>query len=96
MQKMIVLKTTCKNFDDILLNRKRFEVLKENQKFEIGDLLIFREFDKYGDFTGREIHARITHISCPASFRDYSVVGFDYCLFYPLSENSAEFVCIVL
>lgn len=91
LSKIIVLKTTTKNFEDILVYLKRFEVLKENYKIEVGDTIVFCEYDKFDDITHREIHAVVTHITCPAAFHDKMIVGFSFCLFYPESTHTEVF-----
>ena len=53
-----------KFFNDILEDRKTFEIRKDkpNRKFHVGDVLLLKEIDDYG-YTGREIKVEITYIS---------------------------------
>lgn len=90
------LKIKPRYFDDIILNHKRFEVRKNDRDYNVGDLLILREFDKYGDYTGRDIHARIVYIlDSFTPILDYVVLGLDYIIFYPDAEFS-NVSCFVL
>lgn len=58
MNKIHELKTLQPFFGDVRCDAKSFEVRKNDREFEVGDILILREWDgeKYtNDFTGRVI-----------------------------------------
>lgn len=57
------LKCWPAHFDEIRKGRKHVEVRKDDRDFEVGDLLLLREYDDGPDeYTGRHLLARVTHI----------------------------------
>ena len=84
MQNMIVVKTTKSKVDEILNNHVRYVVLKDSKRYHIDDYLFLQEYDKYGDFTGRVVHGRISHIACPVTLHNYSILSFTLVDFYEL------------
>ena len=57
------LETWPEYYKAIVSGKKNFEVRKADRFFEVGDLLILKEFDPDKNaFTGREIAKEITYI----------------------------------
>ena len=56
------LKTWKKLFSPLWEGTKNFELRKDDRNFENGDLLLLKEFDfQKGEYTGREISARVSY-----------------------------------
>ena len=55
------LKCLPKYFVPTMLGRKKFEYRYNDRNFQIGDLLILREWEN-GCYTGREIYARVIYL----------------------------------
>jgi len=50
-------------FEDVKLNRKKFEIRKNDRNYKVGDELLLREFiPEIGDYTGRICHRKIIYI----------------------------------
>ena len=62
------LKTHPAPFQAVLDDKKRFEYRKNDRNFQVGDSLRLREWAPdspaatTGNYTGREIHARVTYM----------------------------------
>ena len=60
------LKTWRKEFDAVLRGAKKFDIRKEDdRKFEVGDVLLFREYLPHRvrtKYTGRELKVKVTYI----------------------------------
>jgi hypothetical protein len=57
------LKTVNPYFEDILFDRKRFEVRLNDRNYEVGDICILKEYDTELElYTGLEIKICITYI----------------------------------
>lgn len=57
------LKTVQPHFDAVASGAKRAEIRKNDRGFEVGDVLVLREYDPATDaFTGRFVEVRITHV----------------------------------
>ncbi len=49
-------------FQAVVEGRKRFEYRKNDRGFEVGDILVLREWDPSSkDYTGRSVRARVTY-----------------------------------
>ena len=55
------LKICRQHYEDILSNRKKFEVRKNDRNYQVGDFLVLHEFHD-GDYTDRCMPLRITYI----------------------------------
>lgn len=55
------LKTYPKYFDETLKGNKTFECRLNDRGFEVGDIVILKEWDNI-EYSGREIRGRITYI----------------------------------
>ena len=55
------LKILPKWYDDVLNERKKFEVRKNDRDFKVGDILLLQEWER-GKYTGREILKEIEYI----------------------------------
>ena len=62
-------------YNDILLNKKRFEIRNGDAGYVVGDTITLMEFD--GTLTGREIEVEITYISDYEQKEGYVVLGFE-------------------
>ncbi|EAE2532704.1 TPA_asm: RNA-binding protein [Listeria monocytogenes] len=61
MSKTHKLKILPKHFIDIMEGRKTFEIRKNDRDYEVGDMLILREWD--GEYTIFHIPAEVTYIT---------------------------------
>lgn len=70
--KIHTLKTHCEEFQAILDGTKTSEYRKDDRGFNVGDLLVLREFNvmlgPFGKFTDRETTVSVTHITRAPSF----------------------------
>lgn len=58
------LKTWIDPFTAIVSGMKRHEIRKNDRQFELGDLLVLREYDeKRKEYTGRRASVRVTCVS---------------------------------
>lgn len=80
MKKSHGLAITPQYLTDILENNKRFELRRDDRGYEVGDLVLLKEF-KDGYFTGRYLSAEIVYIlrHCPeyGLHKDYCILGLD-------------------
>jgi ASC-1-like (ASCH) protein len=70
------LKTLPEYYHAINTGRKTFEVRKNDRDFQIGDILILKEYDK--GYTGNEIKVKLIYILYGGQFgidKDYCVMG---------------------
>jgi hypothetical protein len=57
------LKIERKYFDDVITERKRFEVRKNDRDYQVNDILSLNEYDKDKQiYTGRHILAKVLYI----------------------------------
>lgn len=72
MPKIHELRTWPEPFEALWEGRKVHEVRRMDRPFSVGDTLRLREWDPRRDpnirYTGREVRARISYISLPATF----------------------------
>lgn len=76
MTKVHELKILPKYYKDVAEGRKKFELRKNDRDFQIGDLLLLREFD--GDYTGNKIYVGIIYILKGGEYgldKDYVILG---------------------
>lgn len=71
------LKIKPKYFNDVISNKKRFEVRLNDRNFEIGDLIVLEEF-KDDRYTNRFINCEITYILDDQEYlkENYVILGF--------------------
>jgi len=62
------LKTWPEYFEKVVSGEKRFEVRKNDRNFNVGDLLLLREFEQGGWYTGRLIYQKVTYILADPSY----------------------------
>lgn len=56
------LKTWREPFEAILSGAKNYEIRKDDRRFQVGDLLLLREYEPIpGAYTGRELRVRVTY-----------------------------------
>jgi len=71
------LKIQAKYFNEVLNDKKNFEIRKNDRDFKIGDLVVLREV--IGDlYTGRTITGTITYITDYEQKDGYVVLGLRY------------------
>lgn len=80
------LKISPRFYSDIEMSGKRFEVRRDDRKYQIGDILVLNEFAN-NIFTGRTIYALVTYIhrnDAQTTFmRDgYIIMGIDIIRIY--------------
>lgn len=57
------LKTWPEYYKDIESGKKNFELRKFDRPFKPGDILLLQEWDnKKSEYTGKELHRRVTYI----------------------------------
>jgi hypothetical protein len=72
------LKTESKYFNDVLYNRKSFEVRKNDRDYQVGDRLTLLEIRDNGDYTGVSLERKIIYVLLGGQFgieKDYCVLG---------------------
>ena len=77
MAKIIDLKISSLYFDDVQCGKKTFELRFNDRQYDVGDILILREFDGV-DFTGRIVSVVITYILQDCGFGlvdNYVILG---------------------
>lgn len=63
MSKTHELKTWTQYFSDVFIGRKNFEARKNDRDFQIGDLLILKEWDNEKEqYTGRQMARFVSYI----------------------------------
>ena len=83
-QAIIHLKTDIKFFDSIWNGKKNFEVRKSDRDYQIGSILVLKEYKpKYDTYTGRVVAAKVTYILSDESFPEalspgYIVMGLEF------------------
>lgn len=78
MSKSHDLKTLPKFYQDTYWKRKKFELRKNDRDFQVGDLLVLKEWDDSTQtYTGREFYANVTYIlhNFPGLKDGYVVLG---------------------
>ncbi len=74
------LKTVQPFFDDIIHQKKKFEVRKDDRPFEQGDDIVLQEWDSEGKrYTGYEWRGKISYIMRDAEFckKGYCIFGIE-------------------
>ena len=65
-------------FNEVANGRKRFELRKDDEGIQIGDIIVLREYN--GDYTGRSITATVSYVlrNCPewGLMEGYCIIGF--------------------
>lgn len=57
------LKTWTKYFEAVFNGKKNFELRKDDRGFQIGDILILKEWEpELGKYTGRQLTKSVTYI----------------------------------
>ncbi len=72
------LKTLNPFFTAVILQKKNFELRKNDRGFKEGDTLILKEYSVEEGYSGREAKTTITYILkdfAPALHKDYVVLG---------------------
>ena len=79
------LKILPKYYNDVVAGKKNFELRKNDRNFQVGDILVLKEWS--GDYTGRKIEAEVKYI-----LQDCPEYGLDegYCIM-SLNVLSGEF-----
>ena len=63
------LKIERKYFDDVITERKRFEVRKNDRDYQVNDILSLNEYDKDKQvYTGRHISVKVLYILDDSAF----------------------------
>jgi hypothetical protein len=62
MHKVHYLKTLPVYFDAVLSGKKTFEFRRNDRDFQEGDILVLKEYDPLGGFTGREITRHVGYV----------------------------------
>ena len=85
-QKTHEVKLGAEFFEDVLHNRKTFELRKNDRDYRVGDLLVLKEF-KNGEETGRECTRYINYM-----LEDYTGLAEGYCVMsiVPVNENCEQ------
>lgn len=62
-------------FEAVASGKKRFEVRRKSRNFNVGDILVIKEY--VGTYTGREIKAEVTYILDSPNFckEDYVILS---------------------
>jgi len=55
------LKILPEYYDPVVLNHKTFEIRKNDRNYQVGDVLLLREW-KSGKYTGREVKRFVSYI----------------------------------
>lgn len=72
------LKISSEFFEAVRDGRKKFEIRKNDRKFQEGDILILKEYDPINQlFTGESIKVEITYMTDWGQKDDYVVLGID-------------------
>jgi len=70
------LKTLPKFFKVIEDGQKTFEIRKNDRNFQVGDVVILKEFSSSKGYTGRELIITITYVTNYRQKKGYVVFGF--------------------
>lgn len=76
-------------FAEVVAKRKTFEIRKNDRVFCVGDMVRLKEWEK-GDYTGREVTARITYLTDFQQKLGYLVFSFDLQRYQPSMESIKE------
>ncbi|MBL1228167.1 DUF3850 domain-containing protein [Enterococcus sp. BWB1-3] len=78
-QKYQILKLHVDYFDAVAKGIKTFEIRKNDRNYQIGNILVLREYDPIdshtGEFTGRECRVRVTCMTDYEQKPGYVVLG---------------------
>lgn len=74
------LKLNKRFFSAVASGRKNFEIRKDDRDYQVGDILILKEWDDImNNFSGRSVKRQITYIYCGCGqyglARDYVVMA---------------------
>lgn len=61
MGKIVEKKILPEYFNEVIHDRKKFEIRKDEDNLQIGDAVVLREWDG-GKYTGREVGRNIVHV----------------------------------
>lgn len=78
------LKILPEYFEAVADGRKMYEVRKNDRPhpYAVGDILVLKEWnDEAGEYTGRSVTARVTHVLNDTRFvkRGYVIMGISVC-----------------
>ncbi len=62
MSKVIEVKCQQPYFDEVWLKRKNFEVRYNDRDYQVGDIVILKEWDENNKYSTRIVHVLITYI----------------------------------
>jgi hypothetical protein len=62
-------------FGEIFAGRKRHDLRRNDREFQVGDMIVLREFDPKDGYTGLALEAQITYITSVKSPCAYSEIG---------------------
>lgn len=72
------LKIYQEYFEAVKDGRKKFEIRKNDRDYNVGDILVLLEYDKYYEaFTGEKITVEITYMTGFAQQDGYVVLGIE-------------------
>lgn len=72
------LKITSEFFEAVKDGRKKFEIRKNDRNYNVGDILVLLEYDKYYEaFTGEKITVEISYMTDYAQQDGYVVLGIE-------------------
>lgn len=69
------LKITPEYFQDIQYRVKTFEIRYNDRNYQIGDVLLLREFNKHSGYTGQSVSVTVTYITDFQQKDGYVVMG---------------------
>jgi hypothetical protein len=77
------LKTWPGPFAGVFSGKKKHEIRKHDRVFDVGDVLVLREFDPTDDvYTGNEIQVNVTYLTPPGQWglpNDVCVMSIERC-----------------
>jgi ribosomal protein S28E/S33 len=68
------LKTLPEYFKEVWNNSKRFEIRKDDRNYQVGDILMLKEYIERTGFTGRYVRVKVTYI-----LRNFPGLSNGYC-----------------
>jgi len=69
------LKILPEFFAAVVADRKRFEIRKNDRHFQVGDVLLLKEWDQDRGYTGRSVRRVVTYKTTAFQADDYVVLG---------------------
>lgn len=72
-----ILKILPKHFNDVISGKKKAEIRYNDRNYRVGDIFSLKEW--YGDYSGKFINVRITHILDDEKYlqRGYVMLSFE-------------------